>query len=90
VPYHYPSPSATPEKILVGKREAFLLQLILCEVYSSRARLEIHVIPRGCIMTGNTPEMVILHTLRSGINVAPLINVPPGKFYKKNKRTPLK
>ena len=29
-------------------------------------------------------------TLRSGISVAPLINVPPGKFYKKNKRTPLK
>ena len=30
-----------------------------------------------------------LHTLESGINVAPWINIAPGKFGKKNKRSPI-
>ena len=30
-----------------------------------------------------------IHTLESGINVAPWINIAPGKFGKKNKRSPI-
>ena len=33
---------------------------------------------------------LIYATLGSGINVPPLISVPPGRFGKNNKRTPLK
>ena len=40
----------------------------------------------------NKPKSLILNyvgTLESGINVAPWIKVAPGKFGKKNKRSPI-
>ena len=41
----------------------------------------------NCYRNNTTYKM---HTLESGINVAPWINVASGKFDKKNKRSPLK
>ena len=37
----------------------------------------------------NAPNAWNMCTLESGINVAPWINIAPGKFCKKNKRSPI-